>query len=229
MIGAVFFDWFGTLARYEPPREVVLSRVLSELGYDAPIEALRGAFVIADRAWYEESIATTPEERAQRFEAHQARLLREAHVSVPAEHIPELTSRMRQASRQMTFVLFDDATGALAAVRQRGLTVGVLTNMRGDISPMCRQLGIEPYVDFSLTSGQAGAEKPSPAIFQQALERAGVAADSTIHVGDQYAVDVAGARAAGIAPILLDRSGAYPDVADCPRIGRLDELAAFLA
>ena len=233
MIRAVFFDWFNTLARYEPPRETVLSQVLQDVGYEASPEDLRRSLVIADRAWYEENAASpiqerSPEERALRFANQQNRILAGAGVTIPERMLPDLLSRMRQATGRLTFALYDDVFATLTDVKRRNLAVGVLTNMRGDIMPMCRDLGIESRVDFALTSGQAGSEKPSPGIFLQALERAGVGADEAIHVGDQYAVDVVGARGVGIRPMLLDRSDAYPEVTDCPRIRGLAELAPFL-
>ena len=233
MFKAVFFDWFSTLARYEPPREQVFSQVLQELGFQASPAGMRRGFLVADRAWYEENAASptqerTPEERAQRFARHQERILREAGVDVPQSMLPDIFSRMRRATRNMTFVLYDDVLDTLRALKQRDLAVGVLTNMRGDIAPMCRQLGMEPYLDFALTSEQVGAEKPDAPIFRRALERAGVTAAEAMHVGDQYVVDIVGARGVGITPILLDRSDMYPDVNDCPRIRGLAELAPYL-
>jgi len=73
-----------------------------------------------------------------------------------------------------------------------------------------------------------GADKPEPAIFLAALERAGVNAAEAVHVGDQYKLDVVGARGVGINPILIDRYDLYPEVSDCPRIRSLTELAQYL-
>ncbi|GAF78092.1 unnamed protein product, partial [marine sediment metagenome] len=61
-----------------------------------------------------------------------------------------------------------------------------------------------------------------------ALERAGVNASETIHVGDQYKLDVVGARGVGISPILIDRDNVYPEITDCPRIRSLTELPEHL-
>lgn len=61
-----------------------------------------------------------------------------------------------------------------------------------------------------------------------ALARSGATAATTIHVGDLHHVDVVGARAAGITPVLLDVAGLYPDC-DCLRIQSLTELIAALA
>ena len=58
-------------------------------------------------------------------------------------------------------------------------------------------------------------------------ERLDAAAENTVYVGDVPAVDVAGARAAGIAPVLLDRHDLYPEVAG-PRLRSLAELPALL-
>jgi FMN phosphatase YigB (HAD superfamily) len=48
-----------------------------------------------------------------------------------------------------------------------------------------------------------------------------------MHVGDLYHVDVAGARAAGITPALLDEAGLYPEC-DCLRVRSLGELVNVL-
>ena len=48
-----------------------------------------------------------------------------------------------------------------------------------------------------------------------------------MHVGDLYHVDVAGARAAGLTPALLDVGDLYPDC-DCLRVRSLTELVTVL-
>ena len=78
-------------------------------------------------------------------------------------------------------------------------------------------------LDIVIDSADEGVEKPDPRLFEIALSRAGAHADSTIHVGDIYQVDVVGARAAGIRPVLLDESDLHPGV-DCDRVASLDEL-----
>jgi putative hydrolase of the HAD superfamily len=89
---------------------------------------------------------------------------------------------------------------------------------------LCSRLGLDSYLDFCVTSEEAGAEKPHPPIFLAALRRAHVAPQEAIHVGDQYQADVQGARAVGINPVLLDREGWYHDVNDCSKITTLPEL-----
>ncbi len=62
-------------------------------------------------------------------------------------------------------------------------------------------------VDGVVTSAGTGFKKPDPAIFMAGLELAGCGADEAIHVGDTVAEDVAGAGAAGIRALHLDRAG----------------------
>ena len=52
----------------------------------------------------------------------------------------------------------------------------------------------------------------------------GVGPETTIYVGDLPAVDVEGARAAGLAPVLLDRHDLYPDVTVAARMSSIREL-----
>ena len=93
---------------------------------------------------------------------------------------------------------------------------------------ICRELGLEPYLDFVVTPQEVGADKPKPPIFLAALDKARVEASQAVHVGDQYNMDVVGARGVGITPILIDRYDIYPEVSDCPRIHNLSELAQYL-
>ncbi|HIR93205.1 MAG TPA: HAD family hydrolase [Candidatus Egerieimonas intestinavium] len=71
------------------------------------------------------------------------------------------------------------------------------------------------------------AYKPHRELFDRALQVSGCRADQVIHVGDSYASDVQGARAAGIRPVLVDRSGQkrYPDV---ETVSSLTELLPIL-
>ncbi len=69
-----------------------------------------------------------------------------------------------------------------------------------------------------------GVEKPDPRLFLLALERLGASPGEAVHVGDFYSVDVVGARAAEVRPILVDEADLYPD-ADCPRVRSLADLA----
>lgn len=112
---------------------------------------------------------------------------------------------------------------ALAALRDRGLKLTIVSNANGKLRVLFDRLALAGCVDCLLDSHDEGVEKPDPRFFDIALQRSGARRETTIHVGDLYHVDVVGARAAGLRGVLLDEAGLYPD-ADCPRVRSLSEL-----
>jgi putative hydrolase of the HAD superfamily len=112
---------------------------------------------------------------------------------------------------------------ALARLRRRVSRLVVVSNANGRLHVVMERLGLAGYFDLMLDSHLEGVEKPDPRLFRIGLERAGARAETTLHVGDFYWIDVRGARAAGLRAVLLDSAGLYPD-ADCPRIRSLAEL-----
>ena len=56
----------------------------------------------------------------------------------------------------------------------------------------------------------------------------GIRADRAWYVGDMPAIDVVGARRAGLRPVLMDPLGLHHD-ADYDRVGSLDGLATRLS
>jgi len=233
VIKAVFLDWFNTLARFEPPREELQCQALQEFGIEAsPKQVMRG-LLRADRFWFDEDIkskvtARSPEEQAEVGLRYQEILLTEAGVEVTKELFPKIVQKVQELYKGVTFTLFEDVLPTVKTLKGQKFILGLLTNLNRDMAPICRQLGLEPYLDFVVTSEEAGGDKPQPPIFLAALERAGVNASEAVHVGDQYKIDVVGARGVGISPILIDRYELYPEVTDCPRICRLTELARYL-
>jgi putative hydrolase of the HAD superfamily len=97
----------------------------------------------------------------------------------------------------MAAIVFEPEPGAFAAVRRlqlRGLALCVVSNWDVGLAEHLERLGLRVPV---VTSAEAGAAKPDPAIFRLALERLGVAPERALHVGDSPE-DEAGARAAGM-------------------------------
>ncbi len=233
MIKAVFFDWFNTLARYEPPREELQSQAFQEFGIHISPEQIMPGLMVADRYYFEEDAVLpvrerSPEEQAKIWVRYQKTVLIEAGVNIPGEQDTLVKIMKRVQTQQISFALFDDVLSTLKALKEQYLTLGLLTNFNGDMKLICRELGLGPYIDFVVTSGEAGFNKPKSPIFLAALQQAGVNASEAIHVGDQYKLDVIGARGVGITPILIDRYDLYPEVSDCPRIHSLTELTEYL-
>ena len=116
---------------------------------------------------------------------------------------------------------------ALERIRSLGYRMVVVSNSDGTMQRTVSQLGFSHLFDGLVDSSVVGFEKPDPRIFHVALQTIGARADRTVHVGDLYAADVVGARAAGVHAVLLDPWNDWPPV-DCPKVADLAELAALL-
>jgi putative hydrolase of the HAD superfamily len=115
-------------------------------------------------------------------------------------------------------------------VRRAGVTVCVVSNSEGQLEVLFRRLGIADAFDQVIDSHVVGVEKPDPEIFRLALEPFGVEPARALHIGDVYAVDIVGARAAGLRAALIDPSGVYAGLHhDVPRIDDVASLANAIA
>jgi phosphoserine phosphatase len=120
-----------------------------------------------------------------------------------------------------------DAVAALERVRAAGLRTAVVTNGMTDLQWLkLERAGLASYFDAFVASAAVGIGKPDARIFTVALERIGCAAGAAWMVGDSLRRDVAGAQAAGVRAVWLDRRGRPADgVAPDARITTLADLA----
>ncbi len=101
--------------------------------------------------------------------------------------------------------VFPEVHDALAALRARGVRLGVLSNAPSNLPSFLERLGITPYLDFAVVSAIEGVKKPDGRIFEVTLSRASVAPGDALHVGDMYLEDIVGGRAAGVHTLLMER------------------------
>ncbi len=124
-----------------------------------------------------------------------------------------------------------DSVMALRELHARNIPIGVISNASGQIedllarSQVC-QVGDGPGVPVRviIDSHIVGVAKPDPRIFDFGLEGLGTFDRSRVaYVGDSVTMDVGGARAAGLFPILLDPHDDHPE-ADFHRVRSLMDL-----
>ena len=232
MIVAVFFDLYGTLAGFSPSRYEIQSTACADFGISLTPEGVLRGYNLADAFMAEQNRtrpmrSLTDAERDDFFARYEQRVLRGAGVDVSVERAARIWERVRQVPYDMA--LFDDVLPTLDVLKERGLTLGLVSNMNRTGPEIIAHLGLAGRVDFAVTSIEVRSEKPHPPIFREALRRANARPEQVAHVGDQLESDVEGARRVGITPILLDRDRNHPDVAHCDRIETLPELPRLLA
>ncbi len=117
----------------------------------------------------------------------------------------------------------DHVVPALRRLRDANLRLVVVSNSNGTVRTMFDRVGLLPYLDLVIDSGEEGIEKPDPRLFLRALDRSGASPETTIHTGDLYEIDIVGARGAGLRAVLIDAAGLY-EGADCPRVASFSEF-----
>jgi putative hydrolase of the HAD superfamily len=126
----------------------------------------------------------------------------ELGIALPVEDVQDA---MLAAIR---FRPYPEVPGVLAALRERGAAIVVVSNWDVSLHDVLERTDLRRLVDGVVTSAEFGAAKPDPRIFRRALEIAGATPAEAVHAGDDVEADVAGARAAGIAAVLVARDGA---------------------
>jgi len=102
--------------------------------------------------------------------------------------------------------LFPETKAVVAALKSEGYTLGIISNFDSRLPAICKDLGLWDAFDLVLFSSREGFAKPSPEIFEAALERCGLSPSEAIHIGDHALNDVGGAERVGMTGILVDRS-----------------------
>jgi putative hydrolase of the HAD superfamily len=129
---------------------------------------------------------------------------------IDAEGAAEIASEWYRANRFHSLALFSDAVETLDAVRRLrpARTIGMITNGPTEVQrAKIELLDVERHVDFLLISEEFGAWKPDPSIFVEALRLGRASADEAVFIGDSPEHDIAGAQAAGIRSIWMNRTG----------------------
>ncbi len=122
------------------------------------------------------------------------------------------------------------AVPVLRALYRAGITVGAVSNSRGELDHELRYFSLRSYFHAIVDSAECGVEKPEPEIFDAACTAMGVDPTHCWFVGDGVVNDVLGARAAGFAAgILYDRYGVHGHLTSVPRLSRLDDLLEWIS
>ena len=214
-IRAVTFDIGGTLIEPWPSVGHVYAEVAGRFGHrDLEPDALNRQFIAA---W-----------KARREFDYSKKAWRELVVQTFSGLSPEPPGRecfeaMYEAfAEPQAWRIFDDVLPALAALRQRGFRLGVISNWDERLRPLLGRMQLSDRFDSLVISHEAGCTKPSPEIFRQAATALGTPPASILHVGDSVKEDVEGASAVGFQAILLDRrasklrSGVTPGLDQLP-------------
>lgn len=211
-VAAVFFDLDGTLVRdgaADAATEVI--RALTSRHPELDREGLRTANrEVWARCWVEHGERWARGELPADAVARGVWRLTFERIGGPeAQALLTEAVALHLAAEQRTFTPFDETRSVLEELRRRGIPLGVITN--GPSSSQREKLRLarlDHFFELVVASGDIGVLKPDPAIFAHALRELGVRASASVHVGDNFTADIAGATDAGLRGIWINRDGA---------------------
>jgi putative hydrolase of the HAD superfamily len=218
----VLLDALGTLVALEPPAPLLRAELRGRFGIDVGVGDAERAFA-AEIAFYRRHFDEGRD--AASVAALRMRCAGALRDALPALARVELGPLTEALLGSLRFVAFPDATPALGALRGAGARLIVVSNWDWSLRGVLERLGLAALVDGIIISAEVGVRKPAAAIFARGLALAGVGAADAVHVGDSVAEDVDGARAMGIAPVLVSRDGS-PGPPGVRTVSSLLELAA---
>jgi HAD superfamily hydrolase (TIGR01509 family) len=169
-----------------------------------------------------EMASTTPDRNLGRLSLDEA--LTRALEACGARATEELITEYRRFYGEYAW-LFPDAMPFLEAARRRGAAVALVSNCASEARPMLAALGVLDLVDAAILSCEIGYAKPSPEIYQTALDQLGIQASEAVFVDDKLTC-CQGATALGLAAVRIVRDEAVAP-GQVPVIRSLLELAGW--
>ena len=202
----MLLDVGDTMVRPDPSWRDVYATVFEDHGIVATADEFEAAFRAAWVDWAHEGPFEATEQASFRrlMELDQLVFDRLGYPDLPERFFRDVDGAFRQRS---AFYVFPDVVPALDAMQEAGLRLGVVSNWSWAAPELLQTLELARHFEALSISAHVGYQKPHPAIFEHALDILEVEADQAVHVGDDPGADVAGARRAGIEPILIDRHG----------------------
>ncbi len=217
-----------------PVREApeIVADILAEHGINPTREQLMAAWQRAERLFLADYLApqsmTWTADRLiwQLYERYYAQWLGDLGVEdTDGTHARAIIDTYNDPENWITY---EGVSAALVELRARGYRLGIVSDWVSSLPRILRRLGLLRYLDWVLVSAAIGFNKPSPALYRLAVQRARTPVERMVHVGDSYYADVRGARTVGMDAIMIDwRRRTWPPL-DVPLIHSLDELPPLL-
>jgi putative hydrolase of the HAD superfamily len=201
-LDAVTVDGFGTLVTIADPVPV-LADALRERGVERSAGAVGDAFR-AEVSYYRPNAVAGRDEAslaALRLECSRVFLQAAGADLDPASFVEAFMSSIRLQP-------LPGAVETVRGLRARGIDLAVVSNWDIGLAEQLGRLGVDSLFTAIVTTAEAGAAKPDPAVFRLALERLGVEPGRALHVGDEPE-DEQGAVAAGMRFAAAPLAGAF--------------------
>lgn len=226
-IRVVLFDWGGTIALTEPAPPSAAYEAVARYARHKLFLALRTeVFELACR----EAASHADAEHSLRIDELLNAAFERLGWSIDPDDIAAC-SRLFFEQATATDTVLEDAMALLVSLKSRGYRIGVVADapFPGSMyAGLLAEVGVARYLDAFVTTADVQRPKPAPDVFLHALTVLRADPHVALFVGDTVETDIAGARAAGLRAVLVDRLGRQREAAGYLVVDRLQALNQFL-
>jgi len=223
----VWFDIGYTLLHMQ--RETTYKKALKKFGIDISQEAIEKEFHLTDKIFMRDYPGAFLAGRDVFMPWYLGMMNYKLGISLS---VCELDACWEEIKRDVKnyWLPYDGVQQLLAELKSRSIGRGIISNWDPTARDILKSAGILEYFEPIVISSEVGHNKPDAAIFNLALETAGIAAKDCIYVGDNYYDDALGSRKVGMEPLIINRFGALgvEEINDCRFIKHVADILDYI-
>lgn len=190
---AIFFDFGDTLIFNNQTFPEAMYKICRSFDLDITFERLSAVIKMADIAVLQkEKLSATT---AKRYKSYRVKYYKYILNMLGYQGLSQTHAIYfhETIDYYIDSYLHPETNYVLSSLRDHGYKLGIVSNFSHALPTICDKLNLTEKVDFITYSDAVGYEKPLPYIFEDALDKARVSPEETLHVGDSYVADILGA------------------------------------
>ena len=231
VIKAVFFDIYGTIADFFPPKEEIQINVTEKFNITLVKDKILDAYKLANNFLVKQNSIfpirkMNDEQKLNFFSEYEKIIIDNSGSNVDVDVAKNIWVEITKQKYDLK--IFPDLIQCINDLRDMGLILGLISNINMSGKKIAEKLGLSSYFNYVFTSEDLGCEKPNKMIFEKSLDIAKLSPSEVVFIGDQVESDILGAKNANILPILLDRYNNYENYSEVIKINNLFQLQEII-
>jgi putative hydrolase of the HAD superfamily len=226
-VSFIWFDMGYTLLYMQ--RETTYQQALRKFDIEVPLADIETEFHLTDKLFMREFPGFFLEPREVFMPAFLGIMNYRLGISVKVCELDTYWESLK-AGMDDYWLPFEGVRDTLAALKQKSIGLGIISNWDCTARAILAAAELSDYFDHIIISCEVDCRKPDPAIFNLAMQTAGVNATDCIYIGDNYYDDAVGSRKVGMPALIINRFGTLgvEEIKDCPVINDISEIFKYL-
>lgn len=222
-ISYVWFDIGYTLLRMK--REITYCQALKTFGHDVSVETLEKEFHWVDKLFMREYPGVFLKGRGVYMPWFLGILNYRLGIALDVAEMDKCWEKIQLATEDY-WIPFDNVHEVLTGLRDNTLRMGVISNWDHSARGLLERHDLIGFFEHCIISSEVGINKPDPAIFSLAVQKAKADPRECLYVGDNYYDDAVGSRKVGMQTLILNRFGnlGVEEINDAPIIQNLAQI-----